>query len=789
MRFVDAIAARLGVGLGRIHSTGALQDSEMRFRALTENSTDLITIFDAEGRAMYASPSVTRVLGWGPTELIGRNVFDYVHPEDRARVHEAFMRAVRSNDATGIRERFRFPHKSGSWRTFEAVVSNLLEVPSVRGIAINSRDITEQEHANVRLRSQERQLRAIVHTVSDVVLELDADGRYLNIWAADESKLARPRTELLGRRVEEALGVDAARLLAGPLRSVLGTGDPETLEYPLSLADGEHWFLGKLTRLSGLDGGPDTVCMGITDITDRKRAVAALQASETRFRALIENSMDLIAIFDADGRLSYASPSAQRILGYESGSLVGKVGLDYVHPEDAARVREAFGQAVASRDTTAIREHFRFRHADGSWRTFEAVVSNLLDIPAVRGVVVNCRDVTEQRSLEAQFRQAQRLEAVGRLAGGVAHDFNNILTAITGYSELLLGDLVPDDPKRGDVEEIRAAAQRAAALTRQLLAFSRRQVLQVKVLDLNTVVRTLERMLRRLMGEDVRLELALSADLGAVRADPAQIEQVIMNLAVNARDAMPAGGRLTIETSNVVLDESHARVHAGAEPGRYVMLAITDTGIGMDEETRSHIFEPFFTTKGPSQGTGLGLATVYGIVKQSGGNVWVYSEPGGGATFRLYIPRVDEEAESWGEPPTPSPAGGHETVLLAEDDASVRDVMAQALEQKGYQVLRASNGPMALELARAHRAHIDLLVTDLVMPDMTGRELATALLAERPGVRTIYMSGYADEAVVRHGVLERGLHYLQKPFAPVDLARKVRDVLDMSPNQSTAAKR
>jgi len=386
------------------------------------------------------------------------------------------------------------------------------------------------------------------------------------------------------------------------------------------------------------------------------------------------------------------------------------------------------------------------------------------------------------RSSEERLRQAQKMEAVGRLAGGVAHDFNNLLTVITSYSALLLEDLGSDDPKRDDVDQIRKAAEGAAALTRQLLAFSRQQVLQPKALDLKATVAGTEKLLRRLIGEDIQLATVLARDLGVVKADPGQIEQIIINLAVNARDAMPTGGRLTIEAANVDMDEAYVRGHAPASPGGYVMLALSDTGIGMDEQTKARIFEPFFTTKEPGKGTGLGLATVYGIVKQSGGFIWVYSEPGHGTSFKFYLPRVDEPAEAAAAATaTAEPRGGTETVLVVEDAASVRMVTRQVLERFGYTVLEAPNGETALRLAAKHHGPIHLLLTDVVMPGLSGRQLAGQLAELRPDMKVLYASGYADHAIVHHGILESGIAYLQKPFTPETLGRRVRQVLDSLP--------
>ncbi len=387
-------------------------------------------------------------------------------------------------------------------------------------------------------------------------------------------------------------------------------------------------------------------------------------------------------------------------------------------------------------------------------------------------------DVTERRRLEEQLLQSQKMEAVGRLAGGIAHDFNNLLTAIAGYSDLLLSELPANDARRESAVEIREAGRRAAGLTQQLLAFSRRQVLEPRVLDLNAVIAGMEKMLRRVIGEDIELTTALDPDLWRTMADPGQIEQAIVNLAVNARDAMPRGGQLTLETGNVTLDDQFASTYATVQPGPHVMLAVSDTGIGMDAALQSRLFEPFFTTKERGKGTGLGLSTTYGIVKQSGGSIWVYSEPGVGTTFKIYLPRCEEPlAESEAPPPPLTTRQGTETVLLVEDEAEVRRLVERLLRMQGYTVLSAPSPAEAISAARA-AGRIDLLVTDVIMPGMNGREMASVLAAERPRMRVLYMSGYTDAAIAQQGILEPGTAFLSKPFTPDVLARKVREVLD-----------
>jgi nitrogen-specific signal transduction histidine kinase len=396
--------------------------------------------------------------------------------------------------------------------------------------------------------------------------------------------------------------------------------------------------------------------------------------------------------------------------------------------------------------------------------------------PAIGAIVINVRDVSERISLQEQLTHASKMEGIGRLAGGVAHDFNNLLTAIVGYAQLLEARLESDSVSNAQAQRIMDAAGRATDLTRQLLAFSRRQILQPALLNLNNRVEGMESLLRHIIGEDIELKIVAAPDLALTRADPSQIDQVIMNLAVNARDAMPQGGRLSIATSNVYLDTAYADAHPEVAPGDYVMLAVSDNGVGMDAATRARVFEPFFTTKGPGRGTGLGLAMVYGIVRQSGGHIWLYSEPGKGSVFKIYMPATTEGDEDAPPAPAAVPSGGVETILLAEDEASVRVLVSEVLSQAGYRVLAAPSGADALKLMEG--VNVKLLLTDVVMPGMSGSELAKQVAAVYPGIKVIYMSGYTDDAIVDHGALVSGVEFLQKPFSPTVLLRRVREVLD-----------
>ncbi len=509
----------------------------------------------------------------------------------------------------------------------------------------------------------------------------------------------------------------------------------------------------------------DLLVRSIRYATERGRALEALERREEHYRSLIENSLDLIAILNVDGTIRYVSPSHERLLGYALDELVGQNALMFVHPDDCARVREALEKL----DNPGALE-FRFLHKDGSWRVVESFGRNLSHLPGVSGVVVNSRDITERRRLEEQLHHSQRLDAVGRLAGGIAHDFNNLLMVITGHSQMLLEGMHPADPARADLEQVVKAAERATDLTQQLLAFSRRQAVRSIVLDLNVLVQDMERMLRRVMGEDIELVTNLNPALQPVRADPGQIEQVILNIALNARDAMTGGGRLTLETSNVEVTETNERGSSGPPSGEYVVLSVADNGAGMDSEVQSRVFEPFFTTK--AHGTGLGLSTSYGIIRQAGGDIWVDSKPGGGTTFRIYLPAAEQAAEEMALPQLNRGIHGSETILLVEDEDGVRRVVETMLKRRGYNVLSSASSIDAIAIADRHAGEIDLLITDMVMPGMSGPKMAESLTERRPSLKVLFVSGYGDSIGSQAGAA-----FLQKPFSTEDLALKIREVL------------
>ncbi|HTZ99453.1 MAG TPA: PAS domain S-box protein [Candidatus Aquilonibacter sp.] len=500
---------------------------------------------------------------------------------------------------------------------------------------------------------------------------------------------------------------------------------------------------------------------------------------EEFFKLISDNVVDLIAVVDSNGKRIYNSPSYQRILGYSPEELESTSSFEQIHPDDRQTVIDA--AAEARRSGLGRRIEYRMRHKNGSWVYLESTASAVRNSRGeVESLVIVNRDISDRRRLEEQLRQSQKMDAIGRLSGGVAHDFNNLLGVIIGYAEIVQEHTAESDPMRAPVDLIIKAGNRASSLTKQLLAFSRQQVMEPKILILNTIVADTEKMLRRLIREDIQLVTSLDPDLGKVRADQSQVEQVIMNLIVNARDAMPEGGRITIQTSNFEIDDQFARRYAyPVLPGPYVLLTVSDNGVGMDTATQQRIFEPFFTTKEKGKGTGLGLSLVYGVVKQSGGYIDVLSAVGKGTTFNIYLPRAGQHAAETKtlSPDRPDELRGTETILLAEDEENLRSLTRHLLEMYGYRVLEASDGSQALQLSQQTTAHIHLLLTDVVMPGMSGRVLADQLKQHRPDVRVVFMSGYTGQRVGEKEVLEPGSLFLQKPFTREGLARKVREAL------------
>jgi two-component system cell cycle sensor histidine kinase/response regulator CckA len=647
-------------------------------------------------------------------------------------------------------------------------------------------------------RESEVRSAAIVRCSLDPIVGTDHTGKVIEFNPAAEKCFGYSRQEALGQdladlvvpeRFQEQFRAELAEHVAGAQDA---TFDRQT--QLRKRKDGTEFPIERTgTRL---DARSPPIIMGfIRDISERVKAEAALREAETRFTRLAESGLVGIIIGEDTGRIVDANDTFLTMVGYSRHDLAsGLVSWANMTPPEWVSLNAAATEQLRSEGVAGPWEK-EYLRKDGSRVPVLVGVATLegnrnlslsIDLSARKQAEAGQTRAEEAlRQSEEQLRQAQKMEAVGRLAGGVAHDFNNVLSVIMSYGELILGDLKPADPLRADIEEIRKAASRAAGLTRQLLLFSRQQVVEPKVIDLHDVLKSMDKMLQRILGEDVDLVLLAPKSIGRVKVDPSHVEQVILNLVVNARDAMPRGGKLTIETSNVVLDEHYTGNHLPSKAGQYVMMAVSDTGTGMDRDTQARIFEPFFTTKEKGKGTGLGLSTVFGIVKQSNGSIWVYSEPDKGTTFKVYLPRVDAEVDVLRPSVPPTTLLGKETILLVEDEEQVRAVVLSVLRRQGYHVIPAQNPGEALLLCERHSGKIDLLLTDVVMPQMSGPDLARRLAPIRPGMRVLCMSGYTDDSIVRHGVLESGVAFIQKPVTPALLARKVREVLDADP---TAAK-
>jgi PAS domain S-box-containing protein len=764
----------------------ALKASEAEMRALFASMTDVIIVFDDQGRHLKIAPTKTPQIYKPAAERIGKTIHD-IFPKEKA---DFFLAQIQQALAKGRTHRVEYSLSINDrefW--YDGSISPMTE-HSVIWVA---RDITERKHAEeerarlaAEIESQRQRLDNIVGTVPGVVWEA---------WG--EPDAATQRIDFVSDYVEAMLGYSVEEWLATPnfWLQIVHPDDKEraakaaaadfvsakssnTFEFRWVAKDGRIlWVESNSVVLKDEEGRPVGVRGVTTDVTERKQSEEALRESEERYRDLVENAHDIIFSHDLDGNYTSVNRAGEQITGYTHEECLRLNIVNTIAPEYVNKAQEMMAKKLAGEKVTAY--ELEILGKDGKRVAVEVNTKLILKDEVPVGIQGIARDVTERKQLEEQLRQSQKMEAIGQLAGGVAHDFNNLLTAINGYSSLALQRLEDGHPVKSYLEEVKKAGDRATNLTRQLLAFGRKQILQPLALNLNYVVSDMNKMLRRLIGEDIELVAKLDPDLGKVMADPGQIEQVLVNLIVNARDAMPRGGNLTIETENVELDEEYGSKHVGVSPGKYVVLAVSDNGEGMCEEVRRKVFEPFFTTKEKGKGTGLGLSTVYGIVKQSGGNIWVYSEPGRGTTFKVYLPQVESRVKKPDEQVVESaPRGGTETILLVEDEEVVRGLARRILEQAGYSVVETGKAAEALHFCEEHAAEVNLLLTDVVMPEMSGQELAAQLKSQCPDLKTLFMSGYTDEAIVHHGVLDSCVEFIQKPFTPAALVRKVREVLD-----------
>lgn len=780
---------------------------------LLDCARELLLILTTDGIVVHASAGATSILGLRPEDVVGHALTDFIHPDEINEMRDR-LRGLIDVARSRRKGRCRLRSKSGEWRWFEATISNCRNNPAIDGLVASFLDVT----ALHRMEAERQVISEVVHALNqtanlDELLEgihqalkkvLHAENCFVALHNPNEDTFTfpffvdqfdvAPPPQKVGRsctafvfRTGSAMLIPQSefdRLVEEGEVELIGSPSPAWLGVPLKTPTAtigvlvvQHYQNESAydTRdLEFLDSVGGHIALAI----ERRRSEEALRKSESVFRLLFShNPLPTWVMDDETLQFIQVNDAAVRQYGFAPEEFSRMSLADMMQEEQRASLDVRPKEENPGGRFQAVCKH---RKKDG--KVFEVeMISHRLDYAGRRVRLVVAQDISERHILEQQLRQAQKMEAVGRLAGGVAHDFNNLLMVIKGHTELLMSALPAADRTSRKITQIDRAADRAAALTKQLLAFSRMQVLQPRVMNLNGVVEDMGKLLPRLIGEDVELGIRVAPELGAIRADASQMEQIIMNLAVNARDAMPTGGRLIIETANAELDGTYNATHPIVQPGRYVLLAVSDTGIGMNADTQAHIFEPFFTTKEPGKGTGLGLATVYGVVKQSGGFIWVYSEVGKGTSFKIYLPRVDQPEDkgsvllAFAEAPR-----GTETILLAEDEQDVREVAREFLESGGYTVIEAQNGAEALRLASEHKSSIDLLVTDMVMPGMTGRELAQRLQHHHSGIGVIYMSGYSEQTAAETAQAEADMRLLTKPFSRGSVLRAVREALNSS---------
>lgn len=754
----------------------ALRASE-QFLALSQRIAHLgHWIVDFHTGTVTWSEEFYRIVGVSPDVVPTQEAFfALVHRDDRPLL-EARTELMRSGSKLGAVE-FRIVRPDGSIRVVEGHAEVQVDAANnARLLFGTTQDITERKHLEASLRRSRDLLDQAGHLAKIGGWELDVGTQSLR-WTEETCRIHEvdPRNQPTVAEAIEFYAPEARPVISAAVQAAIEEGTPYDLELPLVTAQGRRIWVRAQGTAERRGGKTIRLYGAFQDITER-RQLDVLQRLQS---AALNAAADAIVITDRAGTIEWVNPAFTAITGYSFEEAIGKNPRHLVKSDkQPPAFFEQFWKTILAGHTW--RGEIVNRRKDGSLYTEHQAVTPIRDASgAITHFVAIKRDISERLLLEAQFRQSQKMESVGQLASGIAHDFNNLLTVINGMSDLILAQMGPGDPKRADAQEIRDAGERAASLTRQLLAFSRRQLLEPRVLNLNAVVAGMESLLRRLLGEDIDLVFVPASGLVSVKADPGQLEQLVTNLAVNARDAMPHGGRLTIETQNVEIDENYIRQHSVPVPaGSYVRMVVTDSGVGMDEATRARLFEPFFTTKGAGKGTGLGLSTAYGIVKQSDGFIWAYSEVGRGTSFTVLLPQASEGATAAAPKAQPVSSRGTETILLVEDNPALRKLAMRVLQPAGYTVLSAATGEEALDVLERHDRPVHLLLSDVVMPSMSGRQLAERVSQTRPEVRVLYMSGYTDDTVVRHGVLEAEVPFLNKPFTAAALLRKVREVLD-----------
>ncbi|MEW5744937.1 MAG: PAS domain S-box protein [Nitrospirota bacterium] len=759
-----------------------LGEANQTLYSLIQASPVAIIALDPEGNVTLWNPAAERIFGWSAEETIGRP--SPIVPEHlREEYHSLRSRALGGEVVSGVELQRR--RKDGTLIDVSLSTAPLFTPEhAIAGTMVLISDITTRKRAEAALRESEERYRIVVETAWDAIITIDEESTILFANPAVEKIFGCRPEELLGQPVTVLMPQRMRQLHLEAIRQHIRTGERHMpwggielpglhksgREIPLEISYGEFKKEGRLIFVGFL-----------RDITERKTAEESLRRSERKYRALFEESKDVVSISTPEGRLIDINPAGVELFGYASREEL--LGVDmardlYFRPEERERLKKEMAERGFVRDF-----EIEMRRKNGDRLTVLVTATTVRDetgaVIAYRGFM---RDITNQKKLEQQLIQAQKMEAVGKLAGGVAHDFNNILTAIISYGNLLQMSLTADDPSRTYIDQILALADRAAILTQSLLAFSRRQIMNPREVDLNEIIDRIEKILSRLIGEDVELRVSRSGESLPVMADVGQVEQVLMNLATNARDAMPEGGVLSISTEQRVITGEFVRSHGYGAPGVFALIKVSDTGVGMDEATRTRIFEPFFTTKEMGKGTGLGLAIVWGIVKQHNGYINVYSEPGKGTTFRIYLPLVTAGAGK--EPsaaPLPALATGAETILVAEDETAVRDTTVALLEKFGYRVITAADGEEAVRKFGENRDDIQLLLFDVVMPKKNGREAYEAIRRLKPGIKVLFTSGYASDIMYKRGILEEGFDFISKPFTPRDLLNKVREVLSREP--------